>query len=209
MLDEARTAAWGFNSARGLNSDEVLEELELPEPDSLRRLPLPARGERRGDVKAAEQAALAQAAGSEMARQKLLPELSLYGSIYAVGLNFTVPLDVWATSAAREGYAQRSAAANLNLQRSLLDEQAEWKNLVRRFHDAQERLEVAMELEQVQRAKFENVRKRQARGLTIEDQVFQYELDFLNASLARVQIEGLILGLQAQAKLFGGQNDPR
>jgi outer membrane protein TolC len=202
MEDEARTAAWAFNSARAIDNGEVPETLDLPDPDTLRNLELPQRGERRGDVRAAEQAVVAEGAGSEIARQKLLPELSLYGSIYAVGLNFTLPLDVWATGAARDGYAQREAAALLSLRRTELDEEAEWNDLVRRFRDARERFGVALELEQVQKAKFENVRHRQAHGLTVEDQVFQYELDYLNASLARVQIEGLILGLRAQTKLF-------
>jgi hypothetical protein len=43
-------------------------------------------------------------------------------------------------------------------------------------------------------------------GLTIEFQVFQYELDYLNASLARVQIEGMILALRAQMKLYSASS---
>jgi hypothetical protein len=38
--------------------------------------------------------------------------------------------------------------------------------------------------------------------MTVAFQVFQYELDYLGASQNRLQIEGTLLGLQAQAKLY-------
>ena len=71
-----------------------------------------------------------------------------------------------------------------------------------KFSDLKERLAIAVKLESIQKRKFEDLRKLRARGLTIAFQVFQYELDYMSASLARVQIEGMLLGTWSQLKLF-------
>jgi outer membrane protein TolC len=202
MTDEVRKAASAFNSARAIESEDVPEDLKLPNAKALMKLQVVAREGHRGDVKAAEQASIAQSAGSDMAREKLLPELSLYGSIFAWGLNFSFPIDVGTVSSVRTGYAEQAAAADLSYQRKIIDEESEWNELTHKFAQAKEKLQIALELEDIQRDKFENVKKRRARGLTIEDQVFAYELDYLNASLARVQAEGEILGARTEMKLY-------
>lgn len=206
LIDDQNSLARKFNLSRGLDSDEVPEDLVLPDAGYLRKLDVMPRDEMRGDVKAAQQAAIAQTAGSDMARQKLLPEVNLYGSIFAWGLNFTMPLDVWTVSTVRDGHAEKAAAADLEFQSKALQDASEWKDLVRKFKDAKERLAVALDLEEIQKNKFQQIRKRLALGLTIEFQVFQYELDYLNASLARVQIEGMILALRAQMKLYSASS---
>lgn len=203
MLDDERSAARAFNTARGVDSDEVAEELLFPPPAAVRALAPGKRVGMRGDVKASQQASIAESQGKEMAREKLLPEVTLYGSVFAYGVNLTVPLNVGTVATARDGYEEQAGAADLTFQRKVMEEQDDWSELVRRFEDAKRKLAIALELERIQRSKFENVRKRESRGLTIEDQVFQYELDYLNASLARVQAEGQILGLRAQMKLYG------
>jgi outer membrane protein TolC len=207
IQDEEKSAARAFNSARGIDASEVGEELRVPDPSVLVALPPIARSGHTGEVKASEQASIAQAAGSQMAREKLLPDLTLYSSIFAVGVNFSFPLDLSTTSDVRKGYDQQSLAADLDLQKKIMDEDTQWKDLERKFGEAKERYKIALELETIQKSKFENVRKRKARGLTIEDQVFQYELDSLNASLARAQIEGMILGLRAQMKLYANEGE--
>jgi hypothetical protein len=206
-VDEERELARKFNLSRGVDSDEVQDSLELPDPKVLEGLQIIPRDEMRGDVKAAQQGAIAQTAGSDMAREKMLPEVSLYGSIFAWGLNFTVPLDIGTTSTIRQGYAVKAAAADLEFQSKAMQDRNEWKDLVRKFEDAKERLALAVDLEEVQKAKFQRIRKRLALGLTIEDQVFQYELDYLNSSLNRVQIEAMILALRAQMKLYSANSN--
>jgi outer membrane protein TolC len=204
MKDEVSAAERAFNSARGTDGGGVPEELVVPDSETLKQLPPLKRGASRGDTLAAEQAALATQAGARMARERLRPDLYLYGSVFAVGLSFTLPLDQGLVSSVSSGYAEQEAAAELQVARKRLDEDTEWSELVRKFDDAKERYALALDLEKIQRAKFEGVKKRRARGLTIEDQVFQYELDYLGAALNRVQMEGLVLGLRAQMKLFGG-----
>jgi hypothetical protein len=206
-VDEEKELARKFNLSRGIDADDVAETLELPDPKVLESLKVLPRDEMRGDVKAAQQAAIAQTAGSDMAREKLLPEVNLYGSIFAWGINFTMPLDLGTTSTIRQGFAAKAAAADLEFQSKALADANEWKDLVRKFEDAKERLALAVDLEEIQKAKFQRIQKRLALGLTIEDQVFQYELDYLNSSLNRVQIEGMILALRAQMKLYSSNSD--
>ncbi len=206
--DDVRNLEQAFNLSRGVDSEDVQEALELPDPKILQQLRVIPRDEMRGDVRAAQQGAIAQEAGSELARQKLLPEVNLYGSIFAWGLNFSVPMDIWTTSAIRQGYAVKAAAADLEFQSKAMKDANEWKDLVRKFEDAKERLAIAVDFEEIQKMKFQRIQKRRDLGLTIEDQVFQYELDYLNSTLTRVQIQGMILALRAQMKLYsanGGQ----
>src|SRR5262249_11029267 len=153
---------------------------------------------------AAEQAKIAASSGAEVARQQLLPTLDFYGSIYALGVNFALPLDFGTVSDVRAAELRQQKAAQLPDRKKVQEAEAEWKDLNRRFADAIARLAVAIDLERLQRKKFESIRKRQSAGLTVAFQVFQYELDYLNAALARVQLQGLILGLRSQLKLYGG-----
>lgn len=203
MIEDERGAARAFNVARGVDSDEVTEALEFPSPQAVGALQPGKRVGMRGDVKASQQASIAEEQGHELAREKLLPEVTLYGSVFAYGINLTVPLDFGVVSDARSGYWQQAGAADLTFQQKVMEERSEWSDLTRAFGDAKRKLAIALDLEGIQRAKFENVRKRETRGLTVEDQVFQYELDYLNASLARVQAEGRILGLRTRMRLYG------
>jgi outer membrane protein TolC len=204
VLGEERTARRNFNSARGIDSDDVPEELVLPPVEALLKMQAPPRAAWRGDVRAAEQGAIAKAAGAEMARERLLPSVNVYGSIFAVGLNVVVPLDLPLHSAVRSGYAQQSISADLLYTKKSLDQDSEWKDLLQRFDEARQRLAIALDLENLQREKYENARNRRTRGLTVADQVFQYELDYFNASLNRMQLVGQLLGLRAQMKMYGG-----
>jgi outer membrane protein TolC len=205
LLAEELIAARAFNSMRGIISEKVSEELVLPKIESLQSIPIPTRKGRRNDVLAAEQQAIATSAGQDVARQKLLPNLNIYGSIFAVGLAFSIPIDQGTTQDARDGYAHQSQAAEMNYNRKRFEEENDWSDLVTRFKTTQERLIAALHLEDVQRRKFEDIRRKHEQGLTIAFQVFQYELDFLSGALARLQIEGNLLGVITQMKLYGSE----
>ncbi len=202
IQEEELEASRALNAARGENSPNVAEELRLPDPLLLQQLVAPTRIARRGDVRAAEQISFAKSAGSELARERLQPELNLWGSIFAYGLNFTLPLGFGTRSSIRNAYVIQAAAADLEFQRKTQDEDNEWNTLAIKFAIAQKRLTTLLELKDLQRAKFENARKRRVRGLTIGDQVIQYELEYLASTLALVQTEGTILGLRAQMRLY-------
>jgi outer membrane protein TolC len=203
--DEERSAARAFNSARGVDSDEVPEELPLPDPDALEKLEPPARSGVRGDVLALEQGLIAATAGATLAREKVKPQFNLYGSIYAIGATIRIPLELDRVGRVSNGYAEQAAATELSLERKRFEQESDWKDLVHKLQEGQHRLQIALELEAVQKRKYELIRQKKAVGLTIEAQVFQYELDYLSAIQNRVQLEGTILGVLTQMKLYGGE----
>ena len=202
ILGEERIAARAFNEARGLDSEDVSDQLTLPSPESFYEWKFPNQTGARGDLKALEQQQIAAQAGYQVAREKLLPNLNLYGSIFAVGLNFSMPLDFSLTSDTRLGYARKINASELNFRRKSFEQKTQWQDLKTRFEDLVERLKLAVKLESLQKRKFEDVRRRREHGMTIAFQVFQYELDYLNAAQNRVQIETALLALRAQLKLY-------
>jgi outer membrane protein TolC len=207
MISEEVSAARAFNSARGIQSESVQEELILPDAKAVLELKISTRAERREDIISAEYQSIAASAGYEMAREKLLPTLNLYGSIFAFGLAFTIPLDQGSTHDIRIGHFRQGQAAEIAYARKTFEEETEWIDLVEKFTQSQNRLISALQLEEIQRQKFEAIKNKKKRGLTIAFEVFQYELDLLNASLTRLQIQGLLLGIKTQMKLYGKPNE--
>lgn len=224
-IDNERVAARSFNSARGIDSDEVPETLPLPDPESMRRLRPPPRSEMRDDVKAAQQSEISMVARSDMARENLLPALNLTGTVstngldpsvgtsvgdtltvqypyYSIGLSLSFPLDFGAVDSIRRAYAEQIRGQELVYHRKLFDQENEWNDLVRRLHEAQDRLALAVRVQEAQKLKFDRERARYRRGLTTTYQVIQYELDYLNAELGRLQLQGSIYGLLAQMKPY-------
>jgi hypothetical protein len=205
-LDDERASSRAFNSARGLDSDVVEETLSLPDPDILEGLAIPRRADMRDDTLAAEQAEEAISGSSEIAAERLIPTLNIFGSDTSVGINLAVPLDMGTTASVKQGYRKQMKAAELIYQRKFFDQENDWKDLNRKFGEAKERLKIAVRMQQAQQIKYEHERKRQRLGLTTAYQIFQYELDYLNSELARIQLQGLILGLSAQMKTFRGDS---
>lgn len=205
-IDEERVAAQAFNSARNINSADVPESILLPSPADLKDLSVPARVEQREDVKAAEQAEHVASAGIEIERERLLPILELVGdTTFRVGINFVLPMDLGLTTSMRAAFVEQKRAAELAYQRRVFDQENEWSDVVKRFNEAKERLEISMKLVVAQRLKFEKEKGKKRRGITTVYKVLQYELDYLTSQLSQVQLEGLILGLRAQMKTFQGE----
>jgi len=210
IVSEAKSAARDFNAARGIDSDEVRESLVLPKPEAFYDWKLPERPTAvRGDLKALEQQEQAAKAGYQVAKEKLLPDLSFFGSIFAAGISFSMPLDLGTTGDARDGYARKIHAAELDYHHKAFEHEMEWKDLKTRFHDLVERLKLAVRLEDLQRRKFEDMRKKRDYGRSVAFQVFQYELDYLTTEQNRLQLQGQLLGLRAQSKLYLGTEGER
>lgn len=174
----------------------------MPSPESLLAYQPPQGYVERVDVKAAQEGQIAAEQGYASAQDKLKPELNLYGSIYAVGLNFTLPLEFGTVKKATAGFAQEKYAAQLQLEQKAFEAQTDFEDLARKLAAAQKKLKLAMDFEKVQQEKFELIGKRLATGLTVQAQVIQYELDYLQATLARVHAEGDILGVKTQLALY-------
>ena len=226
-LNDERSARRAFNLARNEDSDDVSEELSLPDPDRLRSLPVPARAEKRDDVKAAEESVNVAVASSEVARQNQLPQLDLYGGYTTngqdptlgnaagdsfstknptavVGVKFSVPLDQGGVHSVRAGYVKGELGAEKNYQQKLFQQESDWKDLVEKFSEAKDRLAVAVEVKVAQKAKLERERTRQRQGQSTTYQVFLFEQDYLNSELSFIQNQAQILTLAAQMETYKG-----
>lgn len=224
-IDSERQAARDFNSARGIESDEVLEPLasaEIPPPPSQS----PERAAFRDDVKAAERQRDAVQAGARLARERNLPMLDVYGSYAfngrseslgtslgeplrqgketaAVGVRLSVPLDLGTLVANRTGWAREESAAGVGYERKLFEQERDWQELGKRLTDARRRLELAWTLEEVQKAKMIRERERLENGRSTTYQVLLFQQDYSQSQLVRLRSEAEVLGLLAQIKLFG------
>lgn len=228
-VDEERAARRGFNSGRGLDSEEVSETLILPDTKAITGLEVPQRSALRDDVKAAELGLKAASAGNELSRDKMLPSLDVFASastngrdsafspsasesfgtshpMVVAGLKFALPLDIGTTSTVRGAYLKELQGAELNYQRKLFDQENNWKDLLQKFTEAKARLAIAQELEEAQSTKLNEERKRQKEGRSTTFQVFVFEQEFLGSQLIRIQTQGLILGLLTQMKLYRGES---
>lgn len=222
--DAVRSASRAFNRARGIDSDEVAEKLELPDPKTAKT---PERAQIRDDVRASLENQRALGATSRMGAEKNKPTLQLYGTYAlnsqeedraramsrsfdpdqptkAIGVRLSVPLAVGASSDARSGYTKESAAAETMAERKLFDQEVEWKDLVHKLAEAKARLAVAEKLAGIQKRKAVNERSRLKRGRTTTYQSLIFETDFNQAEYRRIQTQSEVLSLLAQMKTFGG-----
>ena len=224
-LDDEETGARAFNSARGVDNDQVPEQLQEADPELVARLEPPQRAELRDDVKAAREQTRQTAASSDLSIEKDQPTLNVFAS-YAlngradpldqalgdpfvadrptenIGLVFQMPLDFSVTKDAREGWAKQRAGAELVYDRKLFEQEETWKDLSTRLSQARHRLVLALAIESAQLTKLEYERIRLEKGRTTTYQVLLFEQDYASAQLGRLSAEGTVLGLLAQMKLF-------
>jgi outer membrane protein TolC len=214
-----------FNSFRGVNSDAVVEELDSSNLKGLLSLTPPKRAELRDDVRAAQELSNISKANSQLAIERNKPLFEVYGSralngrdfessqavsnsftndhpTTAVGLRFTAPLDFGTTSNAVSSYKKEQAAADLNFQRKLFDQDREWNDLIARFEDAKTRLKLLEDVVEIQKIKLTNETNRLSNGRTTTFQVLNFENDFANSELSRIFSETDLLNLYSQMKIY-------
>lgn len=225
--DAARAAARTFNNARGIDTDKVEETVARLDAKMIDQLKAPERAGVRDDVKAAEQQQRASIANAKLSTEKLSPSLDVNALValngvtpdsgtavsesfttenptMAVGLRFTAPLDFGSVSRSRAGWRDERAAAELNYQRRVFDQDQEWSELQHRLVEAKKRFELTRELEATQEKKLSYERDRLNRGRTTTFQVLQFEQDYARTQLARLQAQATVLQLIARMKTFGG-----
>ncbi|MCM2278054.1 MAG: TolC family protein [Oligoflexia bacterium] len=227
--DEERAAAYAFNSARGAQESEVVEELEAMDPKRILAMKAPVRGQYREDVEAARQQSLAQKAGARIGAEKNLPSLDLYASVAlngrdsslgtavsnslsaanpttAIGIKMTAPLDFELLESNRAGYRREEAAAEQALSRKVYEQERDWADLQEGLIEGRRRLELFLAMEKVQEAKLAAERDRHDRGRSTTYQVLLFEQDYAQAQLGRLQAETMILRLLARMKTFRGES---
>ncbi len=229
--DEVAASARAFNSSRGIASEDVADSLEPIQTERFKAIQEPVRVAVREDLKAAQAQARALQANAELSREKYRPTLDAYGSFalngnsnegnqairdsfelnrtMVVGLKFSSPLDFGLLNSAREGYALEKVAADYNLQRKTFEQERDWSDLTKRFSQAKARLQMATELEKIQKDKLAYERDRHSRGRTTTYQILIFELDFEQAQLARIRTLAELLQINAQMKLYGVSYESR
>lgn len=227
-LEEEKSAARAFNLLRDDSSQEVGEQLEIPSPESLLKLPTPRREGSRLDLKAAENQEKAQIALAQLDKERVKPQLDVFATIAwngrdgarpeatseafrsnhsttAIGVKFTAPLALPTAVRTWKGTELAKEAATLNLERKRRDETLDWTELTERFSDARARLALQQVIEKVQKEKFDNERQRLLRGRTTTYQALIFEQDYAQAQQLRIRIQSEILRLSSQLKLYKGE----
>ncbi|MBX2996373.1 MAG: TolC family protein [Bdellovibrionaceae bacterium] len=224
--NEQKDALRSFNKFRNAETYAPVDKLQSVNYKALETIAVPTKrpGDRL-DVKATEAQLIAARASSALVSERNRPTLDLSGS-YAlngrdealsealknsgqanrdtafVGLNFKMPLNMGATSDAKDGAAKSEKAAELNFEYAKYAQDQDWANLTRNLTDARDNLKLLGRIEEVQKTKLDNERTRLRQGRTTTYQVLLFEQDYTSAALTRVKSAASILGLQAQLKQY-------
>jgi outer membrane protein TolC len=122
----------------------------------------------------------------------------------AVGVRFSLSLDLSSAAANRAGWARERAAAELGHERKVFEEEQEWTELAQRIGDSRQRVRLAQAIEAAQEAKLSRERQRLENGRSTTYQVLLFQQEYAQARIARLRTELELLSAAAQMKLFGG-----
>lgn len=226
--DEERVASRHFNLLRMKNQETVDESLVSLSTEQIEKLNPPTRAPHREDTQAAEQQSRASSANSKLGQERANPSLDLYGQLAfngqnaglspsvsqsfsgdkptaVVGLKFSAPLDFVTWKNTKEGWAKEREASDLVYQQKVIEQEAEWIELNRRFQDAKKRVVLQASIEKVQKNKLVYEKDRLLRGRTTTYQVLMFEQDYSQAQLTRLQYQAELLTLHAKLKLFSSR----
>lgn len=225
-LNDEIIAASLFNSLRGVESSKVEEELTPLQSLPLETLTPPERKGQRGDTLAALYGKNANQLLAQSNREKNRYSLEVTGSlstngrsvtgfesafsdsvtylkpIYQVGLKLSVPLAFDLTSEVDQSYIDEASALELKHSRKLLEENVEWSNLILQFEDLKKRIDLAKQIENIQREKFINEKQRQSLGRSTTFLVLQFEQDLANSQLNLLKLRSEFLITLSRLKAF-------
>lgn len=225
---DLKTLQRSVNSLRGVDSEILDEELESMDSDKIKNLVLPSKEDLREDTKAALEIQKISKANAELSIEKNKPTFEVYGSYRlngrdpqsgvawtnslrtdhdtrAIGLRFVTPLDFGTLNNNINGYKKEQIAAEQNFQRKLFEQEQQWNDLASRFEDAKIKLSLVEKIEEAQKVKASNERERLNKGRTVTFQVLNFEQDYAQSELARIQNETNILNIYSQLKIFSSR----
>lgn len=222
--ENEKSARLSFNRFRNQPDEAVPERLETLE-DSLgaTRVELPGNLPDRLDLKAVEKTADQQKATFDQAYQNIYPDITANASwrgngldpnfpnandiafgpnhpTWNVGAQFTLSLDVFTAQRTADGYQKNYESALKALNDKRLAVGQEWKDLQNHLVDVQKRLDMATEIEDIQKNKADQERQRLEYGRTTEFQLLSFENDYSLARLSRLSIVLEKLSYLAQAQ---------
>ncbi len=223
-VEAEKTARLQFNRYRNKKGSEVAEVLD-PLEDSLERMQveLPDTLNNRLDLNAAQDTVSQQKAAYDAAHQNVYPDITVNASYrgngldpnfgpanqtafnfnyptWNVGAQFNLPLDVFTSSTVAEGYKKNYDSALLNLQDKRLEVGQEWAQLKTQLQDVNRRLVMTQEIENIQKKKADEEKKRLEYGRTTEFQMLSYENDYNTARINHLSVVLEKLSVLAQAQ---------
>lgn len=226
-LDEQLAASRAFNSARGIDSEEVAESLVELDPRLIGELArsAPPRSAMREDTLSALEASRAQAAAADLGAERNTPDFQLYASLALngndpalgpavgeslgtsrptglLGVRLSIPLDVFTARDVRSGYRSERIGAELLAERRYFEQERDWKDLSSRLAESKTRFELAGRIEKIQKEKLDLERERLNRGRTTTYQLLLFEQDFAAAQLSRIRAQADVLRLLATLKTY-------
>lgn len=214
-----------FNSLRGKDQNQVDEELDFFDSKSIVNFSPPEKAEMREDTKAALEYQKIAVANAGLASERNKPTIELYGSYAmngrdadrgeaindslktkqsttAIGLRFNTPLDFGTTSKNIDGYKKEQVAAEYTFKKKVFDQDREWNDLMAKFEDAKTKLGLVEKIAEANKAKSLNESDRLTKGRTTTFQVLNFEQDYAQSELLKIQSETNLLNIYAQLKTF-------
>jgi outer membrane protein TolC len=124
---------------------------------------------------------------------------------YAIGLNFTVPLDYSTLTKVRSGYKEDFESAKDALSQSEISARSDWDQLQRNWTNVKSRLALAVDIQGVQEKRVRNEQNMFERGRTTTFQLITAENDLDDATLNvyRLVFESILT--YAQTELYATQ----
>ena len=228
--NNTKISARNFNKQRYIDSDQVDETLEEIKSQKLESLVVTnARNGSRYDTKSAEAQMKTAIANAKIEEENSKPSLNLNGSYAfkgveagaslaatrsfdakgmegAIGVNFSMPINIGLSSTIRQGAVKSASYAKMDYHRKLFDQENDWSNLIQNLENYKENLILSRKIEAAQKAKLENERKLLKQGRTTTYQILLFEQEYSKSMLTTVQTAYQLLSLIADKKLYDGES---
>jgi outer membrane protein TolC len=121
---------------------------------------------------------------------------------YSLGLKYTLPLDFKLRRAIDKGYEAAKVSAQTAAESAVVKENNDWIQLLDNWDNARIRMELAVEVEKIQKQRYEEDRKLLKRGRTTTYMVLQSEDDLAAATLNVFKSILELIQINEQAKAF-------
>lgn len=215
-----------FNALLNINSDVVNEDLESIPLEKLTTIhDIPVNPGQRMNLKIAEYVTALKAAEAQLTIEKNKPSMDVVAkyalnkresglvdtsgtvngdgpSTFFVGLRFHTPLDFSASKRVRESGVLSQDAARDYYQQSKMVHQRDWDSLKQRLEDAVRTYALSNELVEAQKLKLENEKKQLEFGKSTTFHVLQFEQEYSQSEISRLQIAQQILSLRSLLALY-------
>ena len=223
-VESEKSSRLSFNRFRNEADEMVPEQLEtLEEFLTALQVDIPENLPDRLDLKAVQDTTKQQKATYDQAYQNIYPDITANASwrgngldpnypyangvafgpdhpTWNIGAQFNLSLDVFTAQRTADGYEKNYESSLLALKDKQVEVSQEWNDLKNHLLDVQKRLEMTTQIENIQRDKADQERKRLEFGRTTEFQLLSFENDYNTARLNRLSVVLEKLSTLAQAQ---------